>query len=90
MAPFPFPGLEAPVDPIVAAALRSAAKTCRQALVDYHAGLLDEAEVRRAFVRAGVVVTPDDVWLLDVDGGRWWRYRGDAPRAVLAETDVRP
>ena len=74
------------VDPLVTAALATAANTCRQAVVDYGAGLLDDGEMRRMLVRAGVVVTADEVWLLDVAAGRWWRYQGAAPEMADGES----
>jgi hypothetical protein len=57
-------------------ALESALDACRHALADYRAGLLDEAELRRALFRWGLVQWPDSAWLLDLQAGRWWRYDG--------------
>ena len=67
------------LDPLLAAALANAARACHQAVIDYRSGLLDDAEVTRTLVRSGVVVTAGEVWMLDVDERRWWRYRGAAP-----------
>ena len=57
-------------------ALDSALEACRLALVDYRAGLLDADQLRRALFRSGLVQWPDSAWLLDLKGGRWWRYDG--------------
>jgi hypothetical protein len=70
------------LDPVLAAALTNAERTCHDAVVDYRSGLLNDTEFERAVVRAGLVITADTVWLLDVAGGRWWRYQGDAPTAA--------
>ena len=75
-------------DAALAAALTNAARACHQAVVDYRSGLLDDAEVERALVRSGLVITTDAVWLLDVDGHRWWRYRGAAPALAHRQPDA--
>lgn len=66
-------------------ALAIAATTCQQALTDYRSGLLDEREVLRALVRSGVVIAPDEVWLLDTKADRWWRYDGGQPTIVSTD-----
>ncbi len=71
-----------PHDERLTGALAIAATTCHQALTDYRSGLLDEHEVTRAIVRSGVVIAPDEVWLLDTKADRWWRYDGGEPTAV--------
>lgn len=65
-------------------ALAVAATACRQALIDYRSGLLDEQEVTRALVRSGVVIAADELWLFDTDAGQWWRYVGGKPTLVAA------
>ena len=57
-------------------AMERGAAACRQALVDYQAGLLNEEQLRRALFHAGMVLGDDEFWLLDVAGGAWWRYDG--------------
>jgi hypothetical protein len=57
-------------------ALNSAVERCRDALADYRAGLLDDLELRRVLVGAGLVQRPSEVWLLDLEADRWWRYDG--------------
>ena len=81
VSPAPTTSTDVP-DPVLAAALTSAALACHQAIVDYRSGLLDDAEVERTLVRCGLVITAGEAWLLDVDGARWWRYRGAAPTAA--------
>lgn len=49
---------------------------CRQALVDYQAGLLNEEQLRKALFHAGMVLGDNEAWLLDVAGGAWSRYDG--------------
>lgn len=51
-------------------------ETCRDALADYRAGLVDDHELRRALMAAGLVRRPGELWLLDLDADRWWRYDG--------------
>ena len=63
-------------DPRLEGALGSALESCRQALADYRAGLLDEVELRRALFGAGLVHGQDEAWLLDLRAGRWWHYDG--------------
>ena len=75
-------------DPELAAALANASRACQQAVIDYRSGLLDDAEMQRALVRSGLVITTDAVWLLDVDGHRWWRYQGGAPALARPQPDA--
>jgi hypothetical protein len=56
--------------------LERAVAACRQALVDYQSGLLDEEQLRRSLYRDGMVFGDGEAWLLDVAGGRWSRYDG--------------
>lgn len=69
---------------LLVGAFAVAAAVCRQALIDYRSGLLDEREVTRALVRSGVVIAADEVWLLDTNADQWWRYVGGEP--TLAAT----
>jgi hypothetical protein len=62
---------ERPVD-----AMARAVEACRQALVDYQTGLLDEEQLRHALFRDGIVIGAGEAWLLDVASGRWSRYEG--------------
>ena len=65
------------IDPDLRDALEAALDACRQALGDYQAGLLDDAQLRHGLFRAGVVARPgDELWLLDLHGAQWWRYDG--------------
>lgn len=63
-------------DPALRAALASALDACRRGLVDYQAGLLDDAELRQVLVHAGLVHRGDEAWLLDLEAGRWRKYDG--------------
>ncbi|HEX7166035.1 MAG TPA: hypothetical protein VF230_03545 [Acidimicrobiales bacterium] len=72
------------IDPKLDEALHAAVETCRDALVDYRAGILDDDGLRRVLVGAGIVRAPDEVWLLDLDSDRWWRYDGVALAAIDA------
>ncbi len=74
-------------DPAVNSVLTNAARACQQAVVDYRSGLLDDAEMQRALVRSGMVVTPEEIWLLDVANRRWWRYDGAAPTVAHPQPD---
>ena len=58
--------------------LEAAVDACRVALAEYRAGLLDVDELRSVLVAAGVVHRQHDVWLLDLEAGRWWHYDGVA------------
>ena len=58
---------------------------CRQALVDYQAGLLNEEQLRRALFQAGMVLGDDEAWLLDVDGGAWSHYDGIGTERVAVD-----
>jgi hypothetical protein len=75
-------------DPNLLSALTSAADACRQALIDYEAGLLDEAERARSLVRLGLVLTANEAWMLDATTHRWWRYDGGAPRVAHEQRDA--
>ena len=63
-------------------ALDAAVEVCRDALADYRAGILDDDGLRRVLVGAGVVNGPNELWLLDLDADRWWRYDGVALAAL--------
>ena len=69
-------GADQRTDPALQGALSTALGSCRQALGDYQAGLLDDAQLRQALFRAGVVPRPEELWLLDLQGAQWWRYDG--------------
>ena len=56
--------------------LATALRSCRQALGDYQAGLLDDDQLRHELFRAGVVAREEELWLLDLQGAQWWRYDG--------------
>jgi hypothetical protein len=57
-------------------AMERGVAACRQALVDYQAGLLNEEQLRRALYQAGMVLGDNEAWLLDVAGAAWSRYDG--------------
>jgi hypothetical protein len=59
-------------------AWQRAVAACREALVDYQTGLLDEEQLRRTLFRSGMVVTDGEVWLLDVAEGTWRHYDGNS------------
>jgi len=61
-----------------------AVATCRQALVDYQSGLLDEDQLRQALYRNGMVVGDSETWLLDIAGGTWRRYNGVTTEQIPA------
>jgi hypothetical protein len=70
-------------DPALAELLAAALSRCREALADYRAGVLDEAGLRLALDRDGVVRRGDETWQLDLDGEHWNRWlRDDADIAV--------
>lgn len=67
-------------DASLQSALDDALAVCREKVVEYRAGLLDEAELHRELRRAGLVRRGDDVWLLDVDTEQWHHWvRQDLP-----------
>lgn len=55
-------------------ALDAALAVCREKVVEYRAGLLDEDELHRELRRAGLVRRGDDAWLLDVDTEQWHHW----------------
>lgn len=69
---------EGRIDPELDELLRTAAETCRDALADYRAGLLDVEELRSTLVGGGLVRSRGEVWLLDLEADRWWHYDGVA------------
>ena len=48
----------------------------RDALVEYEAGLLADAELRRALIEAATVDEAHGRWILSVDEGRWFHFDG--------------
>jgi len=68
-------------------ALERAVTACRQDLVDYQTGLLDEQQLRRALYRDGLILGNEEAWLLDVADGSWRRYDGISTEAVTVQPD---
>ena len=64
------------IDTDLRRALEGALAGCRQALIDYQAGLLGDDDVRRTLFRHGLVLHGEEAWLLDLHGEQWWRYDG--------------
>lgn len=56
-------------------ALHEAVLACESALAEYQAGLLGDGELRLVLERVGVAVADTGTWLLDIQSGRWRRYR---------------
>ena len=69
------------------AAFERAVADCRQALVDYQSGLLDEEQLRRALYRSGLVLGDSEAWLLDVAAGTWRRYDGVSAERIPDDPD---
>jgi hypothetical protein len=76
---------EAPSYPLEA--MERGVAACRQALVDYQAGLLNDEQLRRALFQAGMVLGDNEAWLLDVAGGAWQRYDGVGTERWTDPTD---
>jgi len=62
--------------------LDRAAVACQDVLADYQAGLVTDRELQAALNRTGVVVGETEIWLLDVDLGRW-RHHTAVPKDVV-------
>jgi hypothetical protein len=77
-----------PFDADLDEALIGAVERCRDALADYRAGLLDDHELRRVLMDAGLVRRDGELWLLDLETDRWWHYDGVAI-GVHAESATR-
>ena len=79
------------IDTELQRALADAASAYRGAIVDYEAGVIDEAAFQAARFRAGIVVDLHEVWILDAKGRNWWRYDGvslEATDRLLHEPEV--
>jgi hypothetical protein len=63
-----------------------AVAACRQSLVDYQSGLLDEEQLRRALYRDGLLLGSGEAWLLDVAGGTWRRYDGISTERITGHS----
>jgi hypothetical protein len=46
------------------------------ALQDFSNGRIQETDLQRRLVNAGIVKHNDVAWILDLDGGRWCMYDG--------------
>ncbi len=60
----------------VRARLGGALCECRAAIGEYQSGVIDESEMRRRLIVHGVIDFADEIWILDLDAGRWCRFDG--------------
>jgi hypothetical protein len=58
--------------------LDAALKEYQQVVTDAEGQRIDKIEFRRRALRAGMIESDDEVWLLDIQNGRWCRYDGFA------------
>lgn len=77
-----------PADPALRAQLTDALRTCRDAVVEYQGGLLDDAQLARSLYEHGLVVGEDEAWILDLRAGRWSRFDGLGVDASSGEMDA--
>ena len=64
------------VDETIRARLSIALCECRAAIGEYQSGVIDESELRRRLIVHGVIDFDDEIWILDLDAGRWCRFDG--------------
>src|SRR5688500_18765034 len=56
--------------------LDAAVREYQQVITDAAGQGIDQAEFQRRALNAGMVVSDDEVWFLDLQNGRWCRYDG--------------
>ena len=56
--------------------LSEAVKEYEKVVDDAAAQRIDDAEYRRRAFKAGMIVSDDEVWFLDLPNARWCRYDG--------------